>query len=110
MIKVILAATMIAAVSPVFGFNRVVTGQAAFTDWNQQKPGIRRKITIADLPAPAPQGAVSNGPHIIPRPTNAWPVKRPAGFKVTLYAEGRLQAYPSLLLAKRSATQRTRRT
>ena len=93
MIKVILAATMIAAVSPVFG-QQVVTGQAAFADWNQQKPGIRRKITIADLPAPAPQEAVSNGPHLIPRPTDAWPVA-PAGFKVTLYAGGDFKPTPA---------------
>jgi glucose/arabinose dehydrogenase len=86
MIKVILAATMIATVSPVFG-QQVVTGQAAFADWNEQQPGIRRKITVADLPAPAPQEAVSNGPHIVPRPTAAWPVA-PPGFKVTLYAGG----------------------
>ena len=27
-----------------------LTGQAAFTDWNQQKPGVRHRITVADLP------------------------------------------------------------
>ena len=65
----------------------VLTGQAAFTDWSQQKPGVAHKITVADLPQPKPDEAVSNGPKVIPRPANAWPIA-PAGFKVTLYAGG----------------------
>jgi glucose/arabinose dehydrogenase len=67
--------------------SKTLTGQAAFTDWNQQQPGIRHKITLADLPEPKPDEAVSNQPHIIARPANAWPIA-PAGFKVTLYAGG----------------------
>jgi glucose/arabinose dehydrogenase len=63
------------------------TGQAAFADWNQQTPGARRKITVADLPAPAPSEAVNNGPTLIARPANALPIA-PPGFKVTLYAGG----------------------
>jgi len=66
---------------------KVVTGQAAFADWDQQEPGIYRKITAADLPAPAPGEAVDNGPHVIPRPADAWPIA-PPGYKVTLYAGG----------------------
>ena len=65
----------------------LLTGQAAFTDWNQQSPGVRHKITVADLPEPKPDEAVANQPHVIPRPEGAWPVA-PAGFKVTLYAGG----------------------
>ena len=65
----------------------VVTGQAAFADWNQQQPGIRRKITLADLPEPNPAEAVNNTAHVIERPADAWPIA-PAGFKVTLYAGG----------------------
>jgi glucose/arabinose dehydrogenase len=64
-----------------------LTGQAAFTDWNQQKPGVRHKITVGDLPAPNPDEAVNNTPHLVPRPANAWPIA-PPGFKVTLYAGG----------------------
>jgi glucose/arabinose dehydrogenase len=66
---------------------QTITGQAAFADWNQQEPGIRRKITLADLPEPKPQEAVNNTPHVISRPANAWPIA-PPGFKVTLYAGG----------------------
>ncbi len=65
----------------------LLTGQAAFTDWNQQQPGVRHKITVADLPEPNPEESVNNGPRVIPRPANAWPIA-PAGFKVTLYAGG----------------------
>jgi glucose/arabinose dehydrogenase len=65
----------------------VLTGQAAYTDWAQQKPGVRHKITVADLPAPNPAEAVNNTAHIIDRPANAWPIA-PPGFKVTLYAGG----------------------
>ncbi len=64
-----------------------LTGQAAFTDWNQQKPGVRHKITVSDLPAPDPDESVNNTPHVVPRPANAWPIA-PPGFKVTLYAGG----------------------
>jgi glucose/arabinose dehydrogenase len=66
---------------------KTVTGQAAFADWNQQLPGVRRKITLADLPQPDPEEAVNNTPHVIPRPADAWPLA-PAGFRVTLYAGG----------------------
>ncbi len=66
---------------------QTVTGQAAFADWNQQQPGVRRKITVADLPEPKPEEAVNNGPRLVARPDNAWPVA-PPGFKVSLYAGG----------------------
>jgi glucose/arabinose dehydrogenase len=66
---------------------QTITGQAAFADWNQQQPGVRRKITLADLPEPNPEESVNNTPHLIPRPADAWP-QAPAGFRVTLYAGG----------------------
>jgi glucose/arabinose dehydrogenase len=66
---------------------QMLTGQAAFTDWNQQKPGVRHKITVADLPVPYADEAVNNTPHVIARPASAWPIA-PPGFKVTLYAGG----------------------
>jgi glucose/arabinose dehydrogenase len=63
----------------------VLTGQAAFTDAAHESPGTRRHLTTADLPGPAPEQSVDNGPKIVPRPDGAWP-KAPAGFKVELYA------------------------
>jgi glucose/arabinose dehydrogenase len=66
---------------------QTITGQAAFADYTQQKPGVRRKITVADLPEPNPSESVDNGPTLVPRPEGAWPIA-PAGFKVQLYAGG----------------------
>src|SRR5437868_14673461 len=66
---------------------QTITGQAAFADYTQQKPGVRRKITVADLPEPKPSESVDNGPTLIQRPGNAWPIA-PSGFTVQLYAGG----------------------
>jgi glucose/arabinose dehydrogenase len=65
----------------------VLTGQAAFTDAAHESPGVRRHLTVADLPAPAPDQSVDNGALVVPRPANAWP-QAPKGFKVDLYATG----------------------
>jgi len=65
----------------------VLTGQAAFTDAAHEAPGIRRHLTVADLPAPAPRESVDNGPTIVPRPENLLPIA-PKGFQVQLYATG----------------------
>src|SRR6201995_3756869 len=68
----------------------VVTGKAAFADYTQEKPGVRRKITVADLPEPYATKGVDNGAPMVPRPQGALP-QAPAGFKVTLYAGGLVQ-------------------
>ena len=65
----------------------VLTGQAAFTDAAHESPGTRRHLTAADLPAPAPDQSVDNGPSVVARPANAWP-QAPKGFKVELYTTG----------------------
>jgi len=79
---------LIPAAVPVFGQTRpAASSQSVFADWDQQQPGAMHKITVADLPAPKPEEAVNNTPHLIPRPKNAWPISLP-GFKVTLYAGG----------------------
>jgi glucose/arabinose dehydrogenase len=67
--------------------HKVLSGQAAFTDAAHQSPGIRRHVTAADLPAPAPDQSVDNGPTLVPRPGNAWPVA-PKGFKIEQYTTG----------------------
>jgi len=66
---------------------KTITGQAAFTDYSQEHPGVRRKITVADLPAPMPDQSVDNGADVVDRPKDAWP-QAPSGFKVELYAQG----------------------
>jgi hypothetical protein len=60
-----------------------ITGQAAFAGYSQQKPGVRRKITLADLPQRNPAESVDNGPVLVKRPDGAWPIA-PAGFKAQL--------------------------
>jgi glucose/arabinose dehydrogenase len=67
--------------------DKVITGQAAFTDYSQEHPGVIRKITVADLPEPKESESVDNGPSLVPQPKGAWPVA-PKGFKVELYAQG----------------------
>ena len=65
----------------------VLTGQAAFTDALHESPGTRRHLTVSDLPGPMPDQSVDNGPSVMARPANAWPIA-PKGFKVDLYATG----------------------
>ena len=78
------AALLLPAALPA---QQTITGKAAFAGYDQQKPGVRRKITVADLPEPNPSESVDNGPTVVPRPQNAWPLA-PAGFTVQLYAGG----------------------
>jgi glucose/arabinose dehydrogenase len=79
---------LVACALPAFAQTKQpITGQSAFADWDKQQPGVRRRITVADLPEPRPEESVDNGPHLVARPKDAWPVA-PAGFKVTLYAGG----------------------
>jgi glucose/arabinose dehydrogenase len=66
---------------------KVLTGEAAFTDYSQQKPGLVHKITKADLPAPYATKGVDNGANMVKRPDKAWPQALP-GFKVSLYYTG----------------------
>ena len=56
-----------------------------FTDFRYEKPGTVHKITVKDLPQPYATQSAENGPELVARPGNAWPVA-PAGFKVELYA------------------------
>jgi glucose/arabinose dehydrogenase len=67
--------------------SKTLTGHAAFTDYLHEAPGTRRKVTVADLPAPDPSESVDNGANLVPRPQGAWP-QAPKGFKVELYATG----------------------
>jgi mono/diheme cytochrome c family protein len=56
-----------------------------FTDFRVEKPGVVRKITVADLPAPFASQSAGNAPRVVPRPEGVWPQALP-GFKVELYA------------------------
>jgi glucose/arabinose dehydrogenase len=59
----------------------VLTGQGAMGDWTTDAPGVRRRITTADLPKPYESKSVDNGPKLVKRPEGAMP-KVPPGFKV----------------------------
>ncbi|MET0626557.1 MAG: sorbosone dehydrogenase family protein [Pyrinomonadaceae bacterium] len=66
---------------------KALTGQGAFGDWTSDAPGVRRRITAADLPRPYASRSVDAGSRVVPRPEGAWP-KAPAGFKVEEFAAG----------------------
>lgn len=82
---IIVAALIIQAAAVKIDSKNMLTGQSAFVDYRDMKPGTFRKITTADLPDPFATKSAGNGPHVVDRPADAWP-KAPAGFKVDLYA------------------------
>ncbi|HEV8118934.1 MAG TPA: sorbosone dehydrogenase family protein [Thermoanaerobaculia bacterium] len=65
----------------------VLTGQGALGDWTTDSPGVRRKITAADLPPPFETKSVNNQPRVVKRPDGAMP-KVPAGFQVEEFLGG----------------------
>jgi hypothetical protein len=50
-------------------------------DWTSDAPGVRRKITVADLPPPNDTRSANNGPDVVARPPGAQ-LHVPAGFKI----------------------------
>src|SRR6059058_4715061 len=66
---------------------KLITGKAAMSDWTSDAPGVRRKITIEDLPAPGSNLLAINPPHVVGRPASAQ-LQVPPGFKIDLYARG----------------------
>src|ERR1700719_1315665 len=65
----------------------VLMAAAAYGDWRGDAPGVRRKITPADMPPPYATASAHNGPTVAQRPPNAWP-KAPPRFVVQLLATG----------------------
>jgi len=57
----------------------VRTGAAAFGDFTQDTPGVRRRITVGDMPKPFATRSASNGPSVVAAPAGALP-KLPPGF------------------------------
>ncbi|MDT5263343.1 MAG: hypothetical protein QOC61_2347 [Acidobacteriota bacterium] len=66
---------------------RVLAGQGAAGDWTTDAPGVRHRITPADLPKPYATRSVDAGSKLVKRPEGAWP-QVPASFKVEEYAAG----------------------
>ena len=69
------------------GRNELLKGRAAMGDWTADAPGVRRLITVDDLPLPNATPSSDKGPRMVPRPAGALP-QAPAGFEVDLLAEG----------------------
>jgi glucose/arabinose dehydrogenase len=65
----------------------LLIGEAAKGDWTTDAPGVRRKLTVADLPPPFATDSVDNGPNLVARPEGAAP-RVPDGFRVELFASG----------------------
>ncbi len=82
-----MAALALASSSPVTmaAEEKVLTGKAAMGDWTTDAPGVRRRLTVEDLPKPKPEESVRNKPKEVKRPEGAWP-KAPDGFKVEEFA------------------------
>jgi glucose/arabinose dehydrogenase len=76
---------LVGALNPAKAADELRTGIAAVGDYRSDAPGVRRLITVKDLPAPYSSPTVDNGPRLVPRPAGAFP-KVPGGFQVDLLA------------------------
>lgn len=65
----------------------LLTGKAAMGDSTKDAPGLRRKITVQDLPPPSSNALAINLPRVARRPADAQ-LQVPASFKIDLYADG----------------------
>ena len=61
------------------------TGPAAMGDFRTDGPGVRRRITVRDLPAPFATGSARNSPGVVAQPPGAQ-LLVPPGFAVDLFA------------------------
>lgn len=68
---------------------KVLRGKAAFGDWREDAPGVRRLITPGDLPDIGQETA--NVVEVVPRPTGVRP-QVPKGFSVEMVTSGLAQA------------------
>ena len=66
---------------------KTLEGAAAFGDWHDDAPGMRRLIRPSDLPPPAPAEDAANAPDKVEMPTGARPQVL-KGFQVDMVASG----------------------
>jgi len=87
--KGIIAAALVGIITPAALSQSppVLTGAAAYGDWRGDAPGVRRKITPADMPPPNETASASRGPTVVAHTANA-SLKAPPGFVVELFASG----------------------
>ena len=62
-------------------------GAAAFSDWRADAPGLRRRITPADLPKPYATAASASLAQVVAPPAGAT-LRAPEGFSVSKFAQG----------------------
>jgi glucose/arabinose dehydrogenase len=65
----------------------VRTGEAANGAWRTDAPGVWRRLTVADMPAPHATPSAGNPPRMIPGPHGAH-LRVPPGFTVEAFATG----------------------
>src|SRR5438046_10377297 len=65
--------------------NTLLTGKAAMGDWRSDRPGVRHKITVQDLPPPSSNVLAINPPRIARQPSGGQPQVLP-GCKIARYA------------------------
>jgi glucose/arabinose dehydrogenase len=65
--------------------NTILRGRDAYTDTSADRPGLRRHITVKDLPPPHETQSIAMFPRTVRRPEKTWP-QAPAGFTVQIYA------------------------
>ena len=65
----------------------ILTGKRAMGDWTSDAPGVRRKITVNDLPPPGSNALAIDPPRVVRRPDGAQ-LQAPPGFKIEMYASG----------------------
>src|SRR5437899_2569043 len=64
---------------------KLLTGKAAMGDWTTDAPGVRRRLTVDDLPEPNATESARNPPKVVKRPEGAWP-RVPEGFEIKEFA------------------------
>jgi glucose/arabinose dehydrogenase len=85
--QLVIVIAALACLSPATSSADTRTGAAAYGDWRSDAPGVRRKITPADMPAPLASEPAANPSEVVPRPAGAEP-KVPQGFAVSKFASG----------------------
>jgi glucose/arabinose dehydrogenase len=89
--RAILVALPFAALTPALAQfdagGKLLTGKAAMGDWKSDAPGVRRKITLEDLPPPGNNALAINPPRVIDRPRGS-ELHVPPGFKIDMFASG----------------------
>src|SRR5437868_5396565 len=86
-ISIVLAFGVAALIGAAAESGPLVTGKAAMSDWTKDAPGVRRKITVQDLPPPGSNALAINLPRVAQRPADTR-LQVPPGFKIDLYADG----------------------